>query len=79
MGKLRASKAPKSTYSARNAQAVLNGKQIVKELKGTMEGIGSMSIICPKCLAKNCRGRPALHVVMMEKEFWKSIRTHHPP
>ena len=42
MGKLRASKAPKSTYSARNAQAVLNGKQIVQELKGTKEVIGSM-------------------------------------
>ena len=56
MGKLRASKAPKSAYSARNAQDVLNGKQIVKELTGTKEDIGSMSIICPKCSANKWKG-----------------------
>ena len=47
---------PKSIYTARNAQDILDGKQIVKELSKSKEGIGSMNIICQKCSAKKWKG-----------------------
>ena len=47
---------PKSKYEARNAQEVLNGIQIVNELKDTDDTIGSMSVVCPECSAKKWKG-----------------------
>ena len=43
---------PKSAYAARNAQHILQGTQIVKDLKDTAECIGRMNSICEKCDAK---------------------------
>ena len=45
-------KKPRSAYDARNAQDVLYGKQIVKELKFTDDSIGKMDSVCDKCSAK---------------------------
>ena len=46
----------KSIFVARNAQDILDGKQIVKELNESKENIGSLNIICQKCSAKKWRG-----------------------
>ena len=46
-------------YDARNALNVLNGHQIVPELKDTKDKIGSMDIICPYCLALKWKGETA--------------------
>ena len=47
---------PKSLYEARNAQNILNGHQIVSELKNTPETIGAMDTICPFCSALKWKG-----------------------
>ena len=45
-------KNPKSSYVARNANDVLQGKQIVKELKLSNDSIGKMDKVCDDCFAK---------------------------
>ena len=42
---------PRSMYDGRNALNVLNGHQIVPELKDSKDAIGAMDIVCPDCSA----------------------------
>ena len=43
---------PRSSYIARNAQDVLHGRQIVKELKHSDDSIGAMDNVCIICSAR---------------------------
>ena len=43
---------PKSIYAARNAKDILQGIQIVEELRFSADSIGSIDIVCDKCKAK---------------------------
>ena len=54
--KIKSRKKIENSYEARNAQAVLSGKQIVVELKDSDESIGAMNFICPKCSARKWKG-----------------------
>ena len=47
---------PESMYEGRNAINVLNGHQIVPELKDTTDKICSMDVVCPYCSALKWRG-----------------------
>ena len=43
-------------YDGRNALNVLNGHQIVPELKDSKDAIGAMDIVCPDCSALKWKG-----------------------